>query len=81
MPWTNASGYRNPEIDAIFAAAQREPDQQKRIALFHRCQLIVQTYLPILPLIELNFFLVVATNLNDAVTASDQSLRDAWVAA
>jgi hypothetical protein len=39
-----------------------------------------QTELPILPLIELNSFSVVATNLHDAVTASDPSLRDAWLA-
>jgi hypothetical protein len=41
----------------------------------------VQTDLPILPLIELNFFSVVATNLHDAVPASDPSLHDAWLAA
>jgi peptide/nickel transport system substrate-binding protein len=81
VPWTNASGYRNPEVDAIFAEAQREPDPQKRVALFNRFQHIVQTDLPILPLIELNFFSVVASNLRDAVTASDPSLRDAWLAA
>jgi hypothetical protein len=81
VPWTNASGYRNPEVDAIFAEAQLEPDQQKRVALFNCFQHIVQTDLPILPLIELNFFSVVASNLRDAVTASDPSLRDAWLAA
>jgi peptide/nickel transport system substrate-binding protein len=80
VPWTNASGYRDPKIDAIFAEAQREPDQQKRITLFNRFQHIVQTDLSILPLIELNFFSLVATNLRDAVTASDPSLRDAWLA-
>jgi hypothetical protein len=48
--------------------------------LFNRFQHIVQTDLSILPLIELNFFGLVATNLRDAVTASDPSLRDAWLA-
>lgn len=79
VPWTNGSGYRNAEVDAIFAEAGREPDQERRIALFKRFQHIVQTDLPVLPLIELRFFTLLAANLRDAVTACDQSLRDAWL--
>ncbi len=79
VPWTNASGYRNAEVDTIFADAARAADPQQRVALFKRFQQIVQTDLPILPLIELNFFTLVAANLRDAVTASDPSLRDAWL--
>jgi len=80
-PWTNGSGYRNPEIDALISRAQGEADQNKRIALFKQFQQTVLTDLPSVPLIELRFFTVHAANLKNAITRGDQvygSLREAW---
>ena len=80
-PWTNGSGYRNPEIDGLIAQAQGEADQAKRIALFKQFQHIVQRDLPSIPLIELRFFSLHAADLKDVVTRGDQiygSLKNAW---
>ncbi|MBP2229191.1 peptide/nickel transport system substrate-binding protein [Azospirillum agricola] len=80
-PWTNGSGYRNPEVDALIAQAQGQARQEDRIATFKRIQQIVQTDLPSIPLAELKFFSVHAANLKDVVTHGDQiygSLKDAW---
>ena len=80
-PWTNGSGYRNPEVDALIAQAQGEPDQEKRIEIFKKLQQIVQTDVPSIPLIELKFFTVHAANLKNVVAGGDQiygSLKNAW---
>jgi peptide/nickel transport system substrate-binding protein len=82
IPGTNGSGYANPEIDALVASAQVEPDQAKRVATFRQFQQIVQRDLPTIPLIELRFFSVHAARLNDAVATGDQvygSLKNAWL--
>ncbi|MGV7029592.1 ABC transporter substrate-binding protein [Methylobacterium symbioticum] len=63
IPWTNGSGYRNPEVDGLIAAVQGEADPAKRRALFRRFQEIVLTDLPTLPLLELKFFTVEAVGL------------------
>lgn len=63
IPWTNGSGYRNPEVDGLIAAVQGEADPGKRREFFRRFQEIVLTDLPTLPLLELKFFTVEAANL------------------
>ncbi|MCC0806103.1 ABC transporter substrate-binding protein [Methylobacterium sp. W2] len=63
IPWTNGSGYRNPEVDGLIAAVQGEADAGKRRDLFRRFQQIVLEDLPTLPLLELKFFTVEASNL------------------
>lgn len=80
-PWTNGSGYRNAEVDALIAKAQGLPKQEDRIATFKQFQQIVQTELPSIPLVELKFFTVHDASLKDVVTRGDQiygSLKNAW---
>ena len=42
----NASGYANPELDALLDAANTELDQEKRAALYHEAEAIVNRDLP-----------------------------------
>ncbi len=53
-PFTNGSGYANPAMDDILESAATEPDAARRIALFHRFQVLAMQDLNILPLIELD---------------------------
>ena len=81
IPWTNGSGYRNPEVDQIISRVQGEADAAKRVALFKDFQRIVLTDLPTLPLVELKFFTVHAANLKTLGIRGDQvygSFRDFW---
>lgn len=81
IPWTNGSGYKNEKVDAIISATQGEPDPQKRIQLFKDLQKTVLTDLPTLPLVELKFFTVEASNLKHPKARGDQvygSFRDYW---
>ncbi|MCG5236797.1 ABC transporter substrate-binding protein [Xanthobacter oligotrophicus] len=80
-PWTNGSGYRNAEVDALIEKAAVEGNPQARAAAFRAFQQIVQRDVPTLPLLELKFFTVHAANLKGAVEQGDQvysSLRNAW---
>lgn len=53
VPFSNASGYSNPEMDKVLEAAQTETDPAKRRALFFEMQKIAQRDLPVLDLFVL----------------------------
>jgi len=81
IPWTNGSGYRNPQVDEIISKTQGEPDPKARVALFKELQKIVLTDLPTLPLVELKFFTVEAANLQHPAPRADQvygAFTDYW---
>lgn len=80
-PWTNGSGYRNPQVDALIQSAAIEGDQNKRVEIFKRFQETVVGDLPTLPLLELRFFTIHAANLKGIVIQGDQtygSVKNAW---
>ncbi len=52
-PFSNGSGYSNPEMDKVLEDAANEPDQEKRKQLFYRMQEIAQTDLPVIDLFVL----------------------------
>ena len=82
IPWTNSSGYNNPEVDRLIEQAQGAATQAERIALFKKFQQITQTELPTLPLIELHFFTVHSPRLKGIAQDGDQSqgsLKNAWL--
>jgi len=56
VPFSNASGYANPEMDRILETAAVENDAAKRRALFADMQRIAQDDLPIFPVFEQQFF-------------------------
>jgi peptide/nickel transport system substrate-binding protein len=82
VPWTNASGYRNAEVDRIIDQVQGAASESERIALFKKFQQITQSDLPTLPLIELHFFTVYSPRLKGISRDGDQataSLKEAWL--
>ena len=52
-PWSNASGYAKPEMDAIIDAIQTEGDASRRVSLIHQLQRLAQADLPSITLLEL----------------------------
>lgn len=62
-PWSNASGYSNPEFDAVVEEASVEADVARRKALLDRLQLIAQTDIPSISLLELKQFRVWSSRL------------------
>jgi peptide/nickel transport system substrate-binding protein len=82
IPWTNGSGYSNPELDALITSTQTEADAKKRILLFRDIQKIILTDLPSLPLLELKFFTVETSTLHHPAPGGDQvyrSFADYWL--
>lgn len=81
IPWTNASGYRDPAAKKLIEQAQSSGDPAERVRLFKELQVKAQTDLPSIPLVELQFFTVHAANLKGTVAGVDQSygpLKGAW---
>lgn len=81
-PWTNASGYASPEADRIIEAAQIEVDPQKRLALYHDLQRIVQRDLPQINLFEFKWFGIWARNLRnvtDTFNHSQNNFAHVWL--
>jgi peptide/nickel transport system substrate-binding protein len=69
-PFSNASGYDNPELNKVWDAARIENDQAKRKALFATAQKIVQDDLPILNIFEMKFVTLASAKLmNHTITA------------
>ncbi|HEX5660486.1 MAG TPA: ABC transporter substrate-binding protein [Polyangiales bacterium] len=84
VPWTNGSGYANPELDAVMEAAQVEGDEARRKAQIERWQQIVQTDLPVLNLIETAWVSVSSASLQRPTRQGDglfDNLADAYFSA
>lgn len=54
--YTNTMGYTNPEVDRLFATAQRTPDLKERRALYGRAQHLVATDLPCVFVVEPTYY-------------------------
>ena len=70
-PFVNASGYANPEMDAVLDAAAVETDPAKRAELFHEFQRIAMADLPILPLARPIYVTVANAKLKDFMTGPE----------
>ncbi|WP_206243917.1 ABC transporter substrate-binding protein [Novosphingobium terrae] len=64
VAFSNASHYASPEADRLLEAAQSEPDQAKRRALYADFQRLVQTDLPRIPLISYSTPVLTRTRLS-----------------
>jgi len=83
VPWSNGSGYANPELDTLMEAAATEADPARRRALIEQWQAFVQEEVPILDLIEIDWTTVSSTRFHKATPQGDglyASLADAWLA-
>jgi peptide/nickel transport system substrate-binding protein len=81
-PWTNGSGYSNPELDQIMEAAAAEGDPEKRHSLVTRWQEIAQEDVPILDLVELTWTTVSTARFRKQRPQGDgmfAGLEDAWL--
>ena len=79
----NANGYCNQRIDAAWAEATREMDETKKQALYSEIQRTITDDLPVLPLLELQFPLIVRKSVRDAIVTGlgpNDSYEDAWLA-
>ncbi|MFT4089545.1 MAG: ABC transporter substrate-binding protein [Asticcacaulis sp.] len=51
VPFTNPTHYASPEVDRLLEAAQVEIDYEKRKALYAQAQTVIQTDLPLIPIV------------------------------
>ncbi|MGJ7492240.1 ABC transporter substrate-binding protein [Variovorax sp. ZT4R33] len=82
VPWTNGSGYVNPELDRVMEAAAIELDPARRRGLIDEWQAIVQEEVPILDLIELDWTTVSSSRYRKVRAQGDglyASLADAYL--
>ena len=66
-PFTNGSGYSNPQMDRILESAQVEADPQKRRKLWEEFQQLAMTDLPIIPLLRPEMVTVVNRRVKNLV--------------
>ena len=65
--FTNTSGYSNPEVDRLFAAAANEPDEGKRRELYHQVQKILADDVALAWLVELQWPTIYSAKLKNVV--------------
>ena len=71
VPFVNATGYANPEMDKILEAAQVENDPKKRWDLYAQMQRLALTELPIIPLMEMRFITLAQRKLMNHTISAD----------
>ena len=82
VPFSNGSGYRNPEVDALLEAATVETDPAKRVEEFSRFQQIIARDLPDLTLLTLENLTIYNRRVHDHTVGADGlngNLADAWI--
>lgn len=68
VPFVNAMGYSNPQLDDIFDREVVQIDREKRAAMWRDAQKILFTDLPALPLFEVPVLNLVSAAFNDVIT-------------
>jgi peptide/nickel transport system substrate-binding protein len=79
---SNASGWSSPEMDHVIEAMQIETDPTKRRAQIDQLQVIAQTEVPSINLLEVKFFSVRSTTVKGYESnpfACYQSLSNVWL--
>lgn len=69
VPFSNGSGYNNPEVDRLLEASARELDPTKRIEQWHMIQKLVSKDLPDIPLLTALRVLVYNKRVQNARTS------------
>ncbi|MCY0385724.1 ABC transporter substrate-binding protein [Robbsia sp. Bb-Pol-6] len=81
-PFNNVEGYRNPKVDALFAAGAREHDPARRQAIYAQVQKILVDEAPVAWLHEINFPTLYRTKIHDPISSGiglNDGLGRAWV--
>lgn len=63
VPWSNGTNYSSAEMDRVIEGIHNEPDAAKRQAYINELQVIAQTDLPSINLLDLKFFRVFSKRL------------------
>jgi len=71
VPFSNGSGYSNPEVDTIFEQAAVENDRSKRVALFNRMQVIIARDLPDITLVSFRQLTIFNKKVQDHTVVAD----------
>jgi peptide/nickel transport system substrate-binding protein len=82
VPFSNASGYSNPEMDKVIEGAQVEHDRKKRRELLNRMQQIAADDLPVLDLFEVRFFTLASKRVQNYTSSADgvySSFSSVWL--
>jgi peptide/nickel transport system substrate-binding protein len=77
VPFRNASGYSNPEVDALVEKIKIETDPAKRKALVVDFQKIITREAPLLPLVELESLTVASVKVQNHSNSPDY-LSNNW---
>lgn len=68
--FSNTEGYSNPEVDALFAAAEASIDEAERAALYEKVQQMLAEDVPLAWLVEMEFPALQGTTLEDVITTA-----------
>jgi peptide/nickel transport system substrate-binding protein len=82
VPFSNASGYANPEMDRLLEQVQVENDHEKRKQEFREMQQIAARDLPIFPILELQQLTLFDKRVHDHTTTYDgpfSNLAPIWI--
>lgn len=80
--FVNSSRYSNTELDALLDSGAKEPDAEKRAAIYKDIQSILSTDMPVVNLFELQFLTVYNTKLKGAygsALGAYSSFAEAWL--
>jgi peptide/nickel transport system substrate-binding protein len=82
VPFSNGSGYNNPDVDRLLEAAAVESDPAKRRELFRAFQVIIATDLPDINLVTGANLTIASRKVRDHTTTIDgpsASFADVWL--
>ncbi|MGS1107436.1 ABC transporter substrate-binding protein [Achromobacter anxifer] len=80
----NATGYSNPEMDALVAKLTQETSPDARRTLAHQFARLASTDVPHVPLVEIQSFTLAGKNVRNFTTGANvqgESLADVWLQA
>lgn len=82
IPWSNASGYNSPEMDALIEGAHNASSEAQRVDIYKKVQRLAQIDLPSFTLMENRPWTVSSRKLHGLKVGSDacyDSLSSAWL--
>ncbi|OPG72422.1 ABC transporter substrate-binding protein [Pseudomonas ogarae] len=82
VPWSNASGYSSPVMDALIEAAHTAPSEEGRVEIYKQIQYQAQIDIPNFTLLENRNHTAASTRVHGLNSGSDavyESLKNAWL--
>ncbi len=82
VTFVNSSQYSNPELDQLLLDGMREPDHDKRVAIYTKAQQILAEDSPLVWLIDVQYVSIFNRRLHDHTTGplgTQQAFERAWM--